>query len=124
MSDLFGTGLKHPFDVDTAGRLRRSSGAERIFEAIEHILRTPRGTYPMDPEFGVDLAAYDPISQPEAAAWRVADAIDRSEPRIAELEIGIVGTDPGEGRLDLDIRFTPIGTNNRHNRIYPLYQRA
>lgn len=124
MSELLGDGLEQPLEADDGGRLKQSSGAERIFEAIELILDTPRGTCPMDPGFGVDLAAYDPVSQPEAVAWRVADAIDRSEPRIDELEVGIVDADAQEGRLDLDIRFTPIGSNNQFNRVYPLYQRA
>jgi phage baseplate assembly protein W len=124
VSELFGTGLKHPLEATSAGRFARSSGVERIFESIEHLLNTPRGTYPLDPEYGVDLAAYDPIAQPEAVAWRVADAIDRSEPRIEELEVGIVRADPGEGRLDLDVRFVPVGSNNEYNRIYPLYRRA
>lgn len=110
--------------ADEAGRLQNSSGDERIFESIESILDTPRGTCPLDPEYGLELSAYDPVTQPEAVAWRVADAIDRSEPRIAEVEVGIVGTDADEGRLDLDIRFTPIGSNNRRNRVYPLYQRT
>lgn len=124
MSELLGTGIKYPAAPDSAGRLKRSSGVERIYESIEKIIRTPRGTCPLDPDYGTDLSAYDPVSQPESAAWRVADAIDRSEPRIQELEVAIVDADPGEGRLDLDVRFVPVTSNNQFNRVYPLYQRT
>lgn len=124
MSELYGTGIRYPAEADSAGRLKRSSGVARIFESIEKIIATPRGTCPLDPEYGTDLSAYDPVSQPEAAAWRVADAIDRSEPRIEELEVAIVDADPGEGRLDLDVRFVPISSNNEYNRVFPLYQRS
>ncbi|MFB6374477.1 MAG: hypothetical protein ABEN55_15465 [Bradymonadaceae bacterium] len=52
----------------------------------------------------------------------MADAIDEAEPRIDELEIAIVSVDPNEGRLELDIRFTPVDENQEYNRVYPLYR--
>lgn len=124
MSELFGQGVMYPAEADDAGRLETSQGVERIFESIDHIIDTPRGTCPLDPDYGIDLDAYDPVAQPEAAAWRVADAIDRSEPRIEELEVAVVDADPQQGRLALDVRFVPISSNNEFNRVYPLYRRS
>jgi uncharacterized protein len=124
MADLFGQGVRFPPSVDEAGRLRKSSGDERILESIEAILETPRGTCPMDPAYGVSLDAYDPVTQPDRVAWRVAEAIERNEPRIRELEVAIVDVDPSKGLLVLDVRVTPIGSNNSINRVFPLYRKA
>lgn len=121
MSDFFGQGVQYPMSV-SAGRLRRSSGEDRIFEAIELILQTPRGTCPLDPDFGVDLDAYDPVQSATNVAWRIAEAIERSEPRIGDLEVAIIGAD--EASVTVDVRFVPVGSNTRHNRVYPFYRRV
>jgi phage baseplate assembly protein W len=121
-TELFGQGIKWPAEADEAGRLVTSEGDERIWESVQQILDTPRGTCPMDPEYGVDLDAYDPVSQPSEVGWRVARALERSEPRIAELEVAIIGTDPAKGLLELDIRIRPIRSNVRINRVFPLYR--
>lgn len=118
---IFGEGFQQPLRT-SAGRLRRSSGVERIFEAIELIIETPRGTCPLDPAFGVDLAAYDPVQSVDTVAWSIARAIERSEPRIADLEVAVQGED--EGTILIDVRFVPIGSNVRHNRVYPFYRKA
>jgi hypothetical protein len=52
----------------------------------------------------------------------VARALERSEPRIAELEVAIIGTDLAKGLLELDIRIRPIRSNVRINRVFPLYR--
>jgi phage baseplate assembly protein W len=99
-----------------------SDGEERILESVEAILQTARGTCPMDPGYGLDIDAYDPIKSPDSAAWRVAQAIRRSEPRIDELEVAIVSVEPNNGTLWLEIRVTPIGSSTPLIRTYPLYR--
>lgn len=115
--DLYGRGVAWPLDAGAT----LSAGEARIFESIEQIITTPRGTCPMDPNYGVELDAYDPIAQPERAGWRVAEAIARSEPRVRDLDVAIIDMDPASGTLYLDIRITPIGSNHRLNRVYPLF---
>lgn len=124
MTDLYGKGIQFPAKVDAAGRFKMSSGEDRIFESIQQIIETPKGTCPMDPGYGLELDAYDPVSQPEQVAWRVADAIERNEPRIDELEVAIVDADASKGLLMLDVRVMPIGSNVRLNRVYPLYSKV
>jgi|GEM_PF-4789625 len=122
-ADLYGQGLRYPPSA-TSGEVELSAGDVRILESIEQILSTPRGTCPMDPNYGVDLDAYDLASQPEQIGWRVADAIDRSEPRIRDLEVAIIDSDLENGILFIDVRITPIGSNNAINRVFPLYMLA
>ncbi|MDZ7703370.1 MAG: GPW/gp25 family protein [Trueperaceae bacterium] len=121
-TELYGQGVQWPPEADDEGRLVLSSGEARIWESIEQILDTPKGTCPMDPGYGVDLNAYDPVTQPEQVAWRVANALEANEPRIDDLEVAIVNADASEGLLELDIRVLPIGSNTRTNRIFPLYR--
>jgi len=122
--DLYGKGAAYPLEVDGAGALKLSAGDVRILESIDQIITTPRGTCPMDPEYGLDLDAYDPITQPDLVGWRIADAIDRSEPRIQDLEVAIVEMDLESGTLFVDVRVVPIGSNRPINRVFPLYVRA
>ena len=119
-TDIFGTGIKYPATATGAGRLATTSGAVRVLESIEQIITTPRGTCPLDPSYGVDLLAYDPVQDPTVTAWTIAQAIERSEPRIDQLEIDVV--DAAEGALSLSITVTPIGENVALNRVYPFYR--
>lgn len=118
---IFGQGFAYPMRT-AAGRPVMSGGEERIFESIQLILETPRGTCPLDPRFGIELAAYEPVGSPTEVAWHIARAIERSEPRIADLEVAVVGAE--ESTLYVDIRFVPIGSNVRRNRVFPFYRKV
>lgn len=116
-AELFGSGLKYPLEVDGAGRLVTTSGSDRLWDTIQAIIDTPRGTCPLDPEFGVDLGVYDVVSNATAIAWEVARAIERSEPRAAAIDVEVLEADAEEGTLSLRITVTPIGSQVPQNRI-------
>lgn len=118
---IFGQGVTYPTRT-AAGRLVLSSGEERIFESIQLILETPQGTCPLDPRFGIELAAYEPVGSPTEVAWHIARAIERGEPRIADLEVAVVGADADT--LHVDIRFVPIGSTVQRNRVFPFYRKV
>lgn len=121
-TQLFGKGAAYPPGDDGDGHVQLSGGEQRVLESVQAIVETARGTCPMDPDYGLDIDAYDPIKSPDSAAWRVAQAIRRSEPRIDELEVAIVSVEPNEGTLWLEIRATPIDSSNTLIRTYPLYR--
>jgi phage baseplate assembly protein W len=93
-----GAGIAHPMTATDGGRLVRSSGAERVMDSIETIWTTPKGSCPMDPNFGVDVEIYEP-GDLSAFAWELAAAVERSEPRVEELEVRIVAQEYGLTRV-------------------------
>jgi len=121
-TDLFGAGFAYPLRADGAGRLARASGEERLWQSVEAILETPLGSCPLDPTFGIASQAFDPIGSPEAVAWDVARAIERCEPRAADIVVAVVAADARSVTLDVAIR--PIGQNRATNRIFPIYRRV
>lgn len=118
--DIFGQGIAHP-PRERGGDLALSSGEERILENIEKILATPRGSCPMDPAFGLDLHAYDPVSSGEALAWAIADAIEYGEPRCDEIDVTLQRYDELRGTVEVRVEVLPHNTQTRLTRTYPLY---
>ena len=123
MSDLFGTAWAWPPRVTPAGRLELVSGEECLWQAVAEILDTPLGTCPLDPGFGASINAYDPIDSPESLAYAIALAIERSEPRIQDIEVEIMGYDADNETLWLTLHLTPINSNVPLNRTFPYYRR-
>lgn len=118
---LYGVGIKFPLE-ERNGRLEMTEGYDRIWDAVEMILTTPRGTCALDPNFGLEVAAFDELAQPESVAWLVAKAIERSEPRAKDITVKINRLDTQNGVIYLEIFITPIATDTVLNRIYPIYQ--
>lgn len=116
------TGIKRPMAGDVAGRLVTSSGEDRLWESITHIIETPRGTRPMDPSFGSPVMVYDPISSAEAIAYGYAEAIESCEPRVKDITVTILEDQEGLVRLRFDI--TPRGQLTLFTRIYPHYRKV
>lgn len=70
---------------------------EEIYQNIATILKTIRGSVPLDRDFGVD---WSPVDMPEPVAMNryraeVIDAIERDEPRARVLSIDFVNTKDG-----------------------------
>lgn len=120
-TEIYGQGIKYPCEADGAGRLVLSSGIDRLWESIESILDTYKGTCPMDPEYGVELLGYELVRDASRIGWEIANAIDRSEPRLKKVKVDIVGYDVDQGALRVRITIWPISEQNQYNRIYPVY---
>lgn len=123
MTSLFGQGLRAPLRATSAGRLALTSGEERVWQSVEEILRTPVGTRPLDPTFGVELQAYDIAVSSVEVAWTVARALERCEPRIADIEITILGTDD-LGTVSLRLALVLADGTRTDNRVFPIYRRS
>lgn len=123
MMSLFGQGFRAPLRATSAGRLELTSGEERVWQSVEEILRTPVGTRALDPTFGVELQAYDITSSATAVAWSVARAIERCEPRVADIEVTVLGSS-AEGTVSLRLGLVLEDGTQTDNRVFPIYRRS
>jgi predicted component of type VI protein secretion system len=64
------------------------------------------------------------MGSPEAIAYALGRAIERSEPRVKDVRVDILRDDPSSGTLELRIWITPIESNVPLNRTYPFYRKS
>ena len=119
-TDLFGTGIARPVRPDETGGLRTSTGEARVWESIEAIWSTPKGTRPMDPEYGIETGVYDPIQNAEAFAWELASAVSRSDPRVDSIQLDILAIE-GDGLVRLRATAVLVGSHVETSRILGVY---
>ena len=125
MSEILGSGLSFPLQVDHRGAIALASGEEDIAQAINLILSTAPGERPMRPEFGCEIHSYlfdtidaETVAEMEAA---VRAALARWEPRIEVEQVEFDLSDVNEGRLTFTVRYKIRATNHRRNLVYPFY---
>lgn len=119
--EIWGSGIAYPVSADGAGRLRMSSGLDRLWESIQSILETPQGTCPMDPGFGLEMVTYAGPRQIAQIGWAIGRAIERSEPRADRIEVDLLGVDVDDGSISVRITVQPIGSQVKTNRVFPVY---
>jgi uncharacterized protein len=125
MTDLLGSGLAFPLQVDRLGGIALASGEQDIDQAIELILSTAPGERPMRPEFGCGVHdfVFDTIDAGTVGRMEEAirSALARWEPRIEVSSVAFDVTHAVEGLLTIDIGFTVRATNTDRNLVYPFY---
>jgi phage baseplate assembly protein W len=125
MSDIHGTGLAFPLQVDRRGGIALVSDAEDVEQAIGIILSTAPGERVMRPEFG--CGAHDEVFEVVDATTvgrlevAVRSALDRWEPRIEVLDIDFDLGRVAQGVLEIDIRYRLRATNSVRNLVWPFY---
>jgi Bacteriophage baseplate protein W len=125
MSEILGSGLAFPLQVDARGALSLAAGEDDIEQAIELILGTAPGEREMRPEFG--CAVHDLVFDTIDAAMigkletAIRAALDRWEPRIDIEDLTFDLSDVDEGRLEITIAYRVRRTNNQRNLVYPFY---
>ena len=125
MTEIIGSGLAFPLQVDRRGGIALARDETDIEQAIELILATAPGERPMRPEFGCGVHdfVFDTIDASTVGKMEQAirDALDRWEPRVivqtVEFDLDYVG----EGRLVIDIGYRVRVTNTMRNLVYPFY---
>ena len=125
MTEIIGSGLAFPLQVDRRGGIALARDETDIEQAIELILGTAPGERPMRPEFGCGVHdfVFDSIDATTVGKMEQAirDALDRWEPRVivqtVEFDLDYVG----EGRLVIDIGYRVRVTNTLRNLVYPFY---
>jgi len=125
MSEILGSGLAFPLQVDARGALSLAGGEDDIEQAIGLILGTAPGEREMRPEFG--CAVHDLVFDTIDAAMigkletAIRAALDRWEPRIDIDDLTFDLSDVDEGRLLITIAYRVRRTNNQRNLVYPFY---
>ena len=125
MTEIIGSGLAFPLQVDRRGGIALARDETDIEQAIELILATAPGERPMRPEFGCGVHdfVFDSIDANTVGKMELAirDALDRWEPRVfvetVEFNLDYVG----EGRLIIDIGYRVRATNTMRNLVHPFY---
>ena len=125
MTEIIGSGLAFPLQVDRRGGIALARDETDVEQAIELILATAPGERPMRPEFGCGVHDFvfdsidaNTIGQMELA---IRDALDRWEPRVVVETVEFNVDEVADGRLIIDIGYRVRVTNTMRNLVYPFY---
>ena len=125
MSEIIGSGLAFPLQVDRRGGIALAREETDIEQAIELILATAPGERPMRPEFGCGVHdfVFDSIDASTVGKMEdaIREALDRWEPRVIVQTVEFNLDHVGEGRLVIDIGYRVRVTNTLRNLVYPFY---
>ena len=125
MSDILGSGLAFPLQVDRRGGIALASDEQDIDQAIQLILGTAPGERPMRPEFGCGVHdfVFDTIDANTIGSMEqeIRSALERWEPRIEVQEVTFDLSDAGNGLLQIDIRYVVRAKNTERNLVHPFY---
>lgn len=117
---LFGRGISHPLEEDN-GRLKEECGSSLLWGSVESVLFTEPGSAALDPLFGFGQRVYGTVESLPGLAYQLGEAITRSEPRIAEVAIELLGIDPLTNTVSIKITITPVTTRVPESRVYPYF---
>ncbi len=125
MTEIIGSGLAFPLQVDRRGGIALARDETDIEQAIELILATAPGERPMRPEFGCGVHdfVFDSIDATTVGRMELAirDALDRWEPRVVVETVEFGLDEVADGRLIIDIGYRVRATNTMRNLVYPFY---
>lgn len=125
MTEIIGSGLAFPLQVDRRGGIALARDETDIEQAIELILGTAPGERPMRPEFGCGVHdfVFDSIDASTIGKMEnaIRDALDHWEPRVVVETVEFDLSDVDEGRLMIDIGYRIRVTNTIRNLVYPFY---
>jgi uncharacterized protein len=125
VTEIIGSGLAFPLQVDRRGGIALARDETDIEQAIELILATAPGERPMRPEFGCGVHdfVFDSIDAKTVGKMELAirDALDRWEPRVVVETVEFNLDEVGDGRLIIDIGYRVRVTNTMRNLVYPFY---
>ena len=125
MTEIIGSGLAFPLQVDRRGGIALARDETDIEQAIELILATAPGERPMRPEFGCGVHdfVFDSVDASTVGKMEEAirDALDRWEPRVVVDTVEFNLDEVADGRLIIDIGYRVRVTNTMRNLVYPFY---
>jgi hypothetical protein len=125
VTEIIGSGLAFPLQVDRRGGIALARDEQDIDQAIQLILGTAPGERPMRPEFGCGVHDFVFDSIDANTIGRMEDAIrealDRWEPRIQVQTVEFDLSHAENGLLTIDIGYDVRATNTERNLVYPFY---
>ena len=125
MTEIIGSGLAFPLQVDRRGGIALARDEQDIDQAIQLILGTAPGERPMRPEFGCGVHdfVFDTIDAGTVARMEteIRSALDRWEPRIDVQSVDFDLDHMADGQLLIQIGYRVRSTNHERNLVYPFY---
>lgn len=96
------------YTIQGTGPIQFSPGneLEEIFQNIRTILSTPKGSVPLDRDFGIDLSYLDsptPVTKAKLTTEIIA-AVKRYEPRVSVTAISFTGDMDGKLKPVVEVR--------------------
>jgi phage baseplate assembly protein W len=123
--DFVGAGWSYPLGTDATGGVALVNRDRELEQAIRLILGTACGERPMRPEFGCRIHDHVFNTATSATAGQIAydvrQALDRWEPRIEVLDVGVDFDAMASGTLYVDISYEVRGLNDPRNLVFPFY---
>src|SRR5690349_20092529 len=123
--DFIGAGWAFPLGVRHNGAIATVDGVANLEKAMRIVLTTYLGERPMRPDFGSRLRDYlfEGVSAVTLAAieQEVARALDSCEPRAQVDRVSATAAPETPGRVDIDIAYTILATNDAANLVVPFY---
>ncbi|WPQ60889.1 GPW/gp25 family protein [Chitinophaga sancti] len=126
IQSFLGTGWSFPPSFDKVGRTAiMVSDIADIEESIRIILSTIPGERLMQPTFGCDLnkLVFENFASSLMGEMKhmIYYALLNYEPRVKDVNIELLSRDELKGILHIQLNYTVIITNTRHNLVYPFY---
>lgn len=126
IQSFLGTGWSFPPAFDKVNHhVRMISDTEDIAQSIRIILGTIPGERLMQPEFGCNLEklVFEKVDSEFVAELNhlIYHALLDYEPRVNFQAAEIIGQDELAGILQIQVNYSIIITNTRHNIVFPFY---
>ena len=123
-ASFLGSGWKFPPTFEgTTGRLEMTFSEDNINQSIDVILGTQQGARGLIPQFGSILKSYvfQTVNQSLKTdiITAVKTALLNNEPRIRVETVTVEVADSLNPTLVVNIGYSVIQTNSRHNHVYP-----
>jgi phage baseplate assembly protein W len=124
-SEIVGSGVAFPLQVNPRGGVALAGGEEDIDQALALILSTAPGERPMRPEFGCEVhdLIFDNIDAATVGKMDTAvrTALDRWEPRVEVTDVEFDLGRSADGQIVIDVTYRVRSTNHMRNLVYPFY---
>jgi len=120
-----GWGFPPKFGADGHGVFMAAS-EEDIAQSLNILVRTVPGERVMQPEYGCDLQhmVFEVMDSNRVTDIKttITRAVRLFEPRVIIEQVIVDTIDWIDGVVHIDMHYTIIATNTRHNLVFPLYR--
>lgn len=124
-NEILGKGWKFPIIMDATKSISESDFEDNIRESIKIILGTAKGERVMRPDFGCGIHnhVFGVINTTTTSLIKtsVEESLRTFEPRIEVTMVTVDVKELNSGKLNINIEYRVIRTNNQFNLVYPFY---